>query len=122
MYSNEALDTPLLTVEEERQLGALNRQNYEYARERLILSNLRLVVSIAKTFSNYGLELSDLIGFGNLGLIKAVNRFDPTRGAKFSTYASWWIKQARRRGLTNDAATVRVPAHKQQRLIVESSG
>jgi RNA polymerase primary sigma factor len=115
MYSNQALGTPLLTVEEERQLGALNRQNNEYARERLILSNLRLVVSIAKTFSNYGLELPDLIGFGNLGLMKAVDRFDPTRGAKFSTYASWWIKQAIRRGLTNDAATVRVPANAQQK-------
>lgn len=72
-------------------------------------------MSIAKNFSNYGLALPDLIGFGNLGLIKAVDRFDPTRGAKFSTYASWWIKQAIRRGLTNDAATVRVPAHAQQK-------
>lgn len=115
MYANEALETPLLTVEEERRLGLLNQQGDETARQRLILSNLRLVVSIASTFSNYGLELADLIALGNSGLIKAVERFDPTQGAKFSTYSSWWIKQAIRRGLTHEAATIRVPAHAQQK-------
>lgn len=115
MYCNEALKTPLLTVEEERRLGVLNQKGDDNARERLILSNLRLVIKIAKDYSDMGLVLEDLIALGNVGLLKAVKRFDPSRGAKFSTYAPWWIKQAIRRGLTNDAATVRVPAHAQQR-------
>lgn len=115
LYLEEASETPLLSLEEEHRLGVLNMEGDEDARQRLIKSNLLLVVSLAKEFSGFGLELSDLIALGNVGLMRAVDRFDPDRGAKFSTYASWWIKQSIRRGLTNDAATVRVPAHVHQK-------
>jgi RNA polymerase primary sigma factor len=81
------------------------------ARERMILSNLRLVVTIAHDYVDLGLSLLDLISEGNIGLTKAVERFDPTKGAKLSTYAAWWIKQSIKRALANQSKTIRLPVH-----------
>lgn len=86
------------------------------ARERLIKANLRLVVKIAQDYAHMGLPLLDLISEGNIGLVKAVERFDPNRGAKLSTYAAWWIKQAVKRGLSNQARTIRVPVHMNDKI------
>jgi RNA polymerase primary sigma factor len=87
------------------------RRDAEDARHEFIRANLRLVVSIAKYFSRRGLPLADLIEEGNLGLLRAVDKFDPSRGFRFSTYATWWIRQAIRRGLLNTAGTVRIPSY-----------
>ena len=83
----------------------------EQARERMIKANLRLVVKIARDYEGFGLPLLDLINEGNIGLMKAVDKFDPTKGAKFSTYSSWWIKQAIKRSLSNQSKTIRLPIH-----------
>ena len=96
---------------EERELALLIARGDEEARNRMIRSNLRLVVSIAKHYTNRGMSLLDLIEEGNLGLLKAVGRFSPDQGCKFSTYASWWIKQTIRRALINKVKSVRVPAY-----------
>lgn len=111
-YIREISKTPLLTLEEERELGwkVLN-ENCPMARERMIRSNLRLVVAIAKHYSNRGLPLSDLIEEGNIGLMRAVEGFDPAQGARFSTYASWWIKQGIKRALVNANQPVHIPAY-----------
>lgn len=101
----------LLTAEEEKELARKVQKGEKKARDHMILSNLRLVVSIAKDHVNRGLSLLDLIEEGNLGLLKAVERFDPERGCRFSTYATWWIKQAVRRGLVNTSKTVRIPSY-----------
>ena len=101
----------LLTPEEELALAARIRRGDEPAREQMIKANLRLVVKIARDFEGLGLPLMDLISEGNIGLIKGVERFDPRKGAKLSTYASWWIKQAMRRALSNQSRTIRLPAH-----------
>jgi len=121
-YLREILRYPLLTAEQERRLGERvqdpdedDSERYE-ARERLIRSNLRLVVSVAKRFSGRGLVLPDLVEEGNLGLVHAAELFDPTRGVRFSTYATWWINQAVRRALVNTVKTVRVPRHLAQEL------
>jgi RNA polymerase primary sigma factor len=102
---------PLLTAEEERALGARIQRGDAQARERMIRANLRLVVSIAKLFTERGLSLQDLIAEGNVGLLKAAEKFDPNQGCRFSTYGSWWIKQAIRRALTNTVPSVRVPGY-----------
>jgi len=112
LYLREINRTPLLTAEEERELGwAIINEGCPEARERMIRANLRLVVSIAKQYANRGLPLTDLIEEGNIGLLRAVEGFDPSQGARFSTYASWWIKQAMKRALINATQPVHIPAY-----------
>lgn len=101
----------LLTPEEEVELAARIANGDEAARTRMIESNLRLVVKIAKDYTGYGLPLVDLISEGNLGLVRAVEKFDPQKGGKLSTYAAWWIKQSIKRALANQGKTVRLPVH-----------
>lgn len=111
IYLREIGQTPLLTREEEVVLAAKIKRGNKEARQRMIRANLRLVVKIAHDYARYGLPLLDLISEGNIGLMKAVERFDPKKGGKFSTYAAWWIKQAIRRALANQSKTIRLPAH-----------
>ena len=101
----------LLTPEQEIELAVKIKKGDVEARERMINSNLRLVVTIAHDYANFGLPLLDLISEGNIGLTKAVERFDPDKGAKLSTYAMWWIKQSIKRALANQGKTVRLPVH-----------
>ena len=110
-YLAEISKVPLLPPAEEKRLARLAKQGEGAARKKLIVSNLRLVVSIAKKYLYYGLPMQDLIEEGNLGLMKAVDRFDPERGCKFSTYATWWIRQAVTRALSNQGRTVRIPVY-----------
>jgi len=110
-YFDEVGNEALLTREEEVDLAKRIEQGDEQAREKLASSNLRLVISIAKKYRNYGLPFLDLIQEGNLGLMKAIEKFDWRKGYKFSTYATWWIRQAILKALTNRSRTVRVPAH-----------
>jgi len=112
LYLREIDKSALLTANEERELcWKIMHENCPYARDRMIRSNLRLVVNIAKRFSNRGLPLQDLIEEGNLGLLRAVEAFDPDQGARFSTYASWWIKQAIKRALINAVQPIHIPAY-----------
>ncbi len=111
LYMREVAQVPLLTVEEENALAARIHAGDEAAREHMIRANLRLVVKIAREYEGFGLPLLDLINEGNMGLMKAVERFDPAKGGKLSTYASWWIKQSIRRGIANQAKTIRLPIH-----------
>ncbi len=111
IYLREIGQTPLLTPQEEVQLARRIRRGDQQARQRMITANLRLVVKIAHDYARYGLPLLDLISEGNIGLMKAVDRFDPKKGGKLSTYAAWWIKQAIRRALANQSKTIRLPAH-----------
>src|SRR6056297_2588874 len=110
-YFDEVGNEALLTREEEVELAKSIEQGDREAREKLASSNLRLVISIAKKYRNYGLPFLDLIQEGNLGLMKAIEKFDWRKGYKFSTYATWWIRQAILKALTNRSRTVRVPAH-----------
>ncbi|NOY82823.1 MAG: RNA polymerase sigma factor RpoD/SigA [Kiritimatiellaeota bacterium] len=109
MYMQEIGRYPLISREEEAVLAKEISRGSEAARSKLIRSNLRLVVKIAHDFKGLGLPLVDLISEGNIGLMRAVERFDPAKGAKFSSYAAWWIKQAMRRALANQSRTVRIP-------------
>ncbi|MGH8279793.1 MAG: RNA polymerase sigma factor RpoS [Gammaproteobacteria bacterium] len=111
MYLSEIGYSPLLTPEEEIHFGRRVQQGDEVARRRMIESNLRLVVKIARKYLNRGLPLLDLIEEGNLGLIHAVEKFDPERGFRFSTYATWWIRQTIERGIMNQTRTIRLPVH-----------
>lgn len=111
LYMREVAQVPLLTIEEENALAARIHAGDEAAREHMIRANLRLVVKIAREYEGFGLPLLDLINEGNMGLMKAVERFDPAKGGKLSTYASWWIKQSIRRGIANQAKTIRLPIH-----------
>ncbi len=111
LYLSEIGASPLLTADEEKHFARLAQSGDERARARMIESNLRLVVKIARRYLNRGLPLLDLIEEGNLGLIHAVTKFDPERGFRFSTYATWWIRQTIERGIMNQAATVRLPVH-----------
>ena len=111
MYLREIGSLPLLKAEEEKAIAIAAKKGDEKARKKLIESNLRLVVSIAKHFVYHGLSLLDLIQEGNLGLMKAVEKFDPYKGFKFSTYATWWIRQAITRALADHANTIRIPVH-----------
>ena len=111
VYMREIAKTKLLTPEEEIELAARIAKGDERARARMIESNLRLVVKIAKDYANYGVPLVDLISEGNIGLIRAVEKFDPDKGGKLSTYAAWWIKQSIKRALANQGKTVRLPIH-----------
>lgn len=111
LYLQEIGQTKLLTPQEEVVLAKKIHRGDERAREQMIRANLRLVVKIARDYEEYGLPLLDLINEGNMGLMKAVERFDPAKGAKLSTYAAWWIKQAIRRALANQSKTIRLPVH-----------
>ncbi len=111
IYLNEIGFSPLLTAEEEVYFARKALKGDESARKRMIESNLRLVVKIARRYMNRGLALLDLIEEGNLGLIRAVEKFDPERGFRFSTYATWWIRQTIERALMNQTRTVRLPIH-----------
>ena len=111
LYLREIGQVELLSPEEEGELAKRVRAGDEAARQRMIRANLRLVVHIAGEYAQLGLPLLDLVSEGNIGLMKAVDRFDPDKGTKFSTYAAWWIKQCIRRALSNDGKTVRLPAH-----------
>ncbi len=111
LYLREIGQTPLLTLEEEIRLARRIKRGDKKAREHMIKANLRLVVKIARDYEGYGLPLLDLINEGNIGLMKGVERFDPKKGAKLSTYAAWWIKQAIKRALANQSKTIRLPVH-----------
>ena len=110
-YLREINETALLTANEEKELSNAITAGSHEARDRMVRANLRLVVNIARAYSNKGLPLQDLIEEGNLGLLRAVEGFDPTMGTRFSTYASYWIKQSIKRALVNTAKTIRVPAY-----------
>ena len=114
LYLDEIGSTPLLTAAEEVFVARASLAGDEAARHRMINSNLRLVVMIAKRYTNRGLPLLDLIEEGNLGLMRAVEKFDPERGFRFSTYATWWIRQSIERALMNQGRTIRLPIHIQK--------
>jgi RNA polymerase primary sigma factor len=111
VYLREIGQVALLTPEQEFNLAARVRAGDEEARTHMIRANLRLVVKIAHDYASFGLPMADLIAEGNIGLIKAVERFDPGKGSKLSTYAAWWIKQSIKRALANQSKTIRLPVH-----------
>src|SRR5277367_2595897 len=111
LYLREIGQVKLLTPQEEIQLAAKIKKGDKKAREHMIKANLRLVVKIARDYEGIGLPLLDLISEGNIGLMKAVERFDPAKGGKLSTYGSWWIKQSIKRALANQSKTIRLPIH-----------
>ncbi|MEM9587578.1 MAG: sigma-70 family RNA polymerase sigma factor, partial [Planctomycetota bacterium] len=110
-YLREINETALLSADEELQLAAQIADGDVMARDRMVRANLRLVVNIARGYTGKGLGLQDLIEEGNLGLLRAVEGFDPNVGTRFSTYASYWIKQSIKRALINSAKTIRIPAY-----------
>lgn len=116
LYLRDIGKYPLLNAEEEIELAKRTSDGDAEARSKIILSNLRLVVNIAKRYQNQGLGLMDLIEEGNLGLIKAVEKFDVSKGCRFSTYATWWIRQFINRSITHHGNLVRLPSHKQENL------
>ena len=131
MYLREIGQIPLLTYEEEIALAQKVLENDEEAKQKLIESNLRLVVSIAKKHTNRGLKMLDLIQEGNMGLMKAVEKFEYEKGFKFSTYATWWIRQAITRAIADQGRTIRIPVHmietinkikKESRIILQETG
>src|SRR6202161_3409769 len=111
IYLREIMQTPLLTAQQEIELAARIKKGDQKARTWMIKANLRLVVKIAHDYSNFGLPLLDLISEGNIGLMKAVERFDPAKGGKLSTYGAWWIKQSIKRALANQSKTISLPVH-----------
>lgn len=117
LYLREVCETELLTPAQEVALAARIKKGDAQARELMIKANLRLVVKIAREYEHCGLPLLDLINEGNIGLMKAVERFDPTKGAKLSTYAAWWIKQSIRRALSNQSKLIRLPVHAGDKLL-----
>ncbi|MDF3129407.1 RNA polymerase sigma factor RpoD/SigA [Kiritimatiellaeota bacterium B1221] len=115
-YLRSISQEPLLTREEENELAVYIKQGDPEAIEKMVKANLRLVVKIARNYSGLGVSLMDLIAEGNIGLMKAVERFDPEKGGKMSTYGAWWIKQAIKRALTNQSKTIRLPSHMLEKL------
>ena len=116
LYVQEVSQTPLLTPAEEIELAARIAQGDMAAKDRMIRANLRLVIKIAREFEYCGLPLLDLISEGNIGLTRAVEKFDPAKGAKLSTYSAWWIKQSMKRALANQTKTIRLPVHMVDRM------
>lgn len=116
LYLRDAVETPLLNAKEEVELARRIQKGDDVAREHMIRANLRLVIKIAREYEDYGLPLLDLVNEGNIGLMRAVERFDPDRGAKLSTYAAWWIKQSIKRALSNQSKSIRLPIHIVQEL------
>jgi RNA polymerase primary sigma factor len=116
IYLQQISAIPLITVQDEIELAKLIQKGDLKAREKMITANLRLVVKIAQYYANIGLSLLDLINEGNIGLMKAVERFDPSKGGKLSTYAAWWIKQSIKRALANQSKTIRLPVHMVDRV------
>lgn len=116
LYLREIGREKLLTPEEEIRLAGRIKRGDKAARERMITANLRLVVKLATDYANLGLPLLDLVSEGNIGLMKAVERFDPQKGGKLSTYAAWWIKQSIKRALANQGRTIRVPVHQIEKI------
>ncbi len=117
LYLKDIRDLPLLTAEEEKELALKIRKGNKKARQKMIKSNLRLVINIAKKYSYLGVPMLDLIEEGNLGLMKAVTKYDPDRGYRFSTYAAWWIKQYITRAVANQGKTVRIPVYVMEMLM-----
>lgn len=116
-YLGEINDTPLLSAEEEKELAHRIEDGDSEARDHMVRANLRLVVNIARSYAGKGLSLQDLIAEGNLGLLRAVEGFDPGMNTRFSTYASYWIKQSMKRAVINTAKTIRIPAYMNELLI-----
>src|SRR5438093_12555270 len=110
-YLREINETPLLTADQEKELAYRIAEGDQTARDQMVRANLRLVVNIARGYAGKGLALQDLIEEGNLGVLRAVEGFDPTMDTRFSTYASYWIKQSIKRALANTAKTIRIPAY-----------
>ena len=117
LYLKDIRDLPLLTAEEEREVAQKVKKGNKKARQKMIKSNLRLVINIAKKYSYLGVPMLDLIEEGNLGLMKAVTKYDPDRGYRFSTYAAWWIKQFITRAVANQGKTVRIPVYVMEMLM-----
>ncbi|MBX3747881.1 MAG: RNA polymerase sigma factor RpoD/SigA [Verrucomicrobiae bacterium] len=115
-YLREVCEVPLLTPDQEVELAQRIQKGDQRAREHMIRANLRLCVKIARDYEHHGVPLLDLVNEGNIGLMKAVDYFDPTKGAKFSTYSSWWIKQAIKRAVANQSRTIRIPIHLRDRI------
>ena len=115
-YFKDVRHIPLLTPQEEIDLATRIQKGDNQAREQMIKSNLRLVISIAKKYMNLGIPLSDLIEEGNIGLMRAVDKFDPTRGFRFSTYAAWWIKQSVSRSIVDQGKMIRIPVYMNEEL------
>jgi RNA polymerase primary sigma factor len=111
LYLRQIAEIPLLTPDQEVQLARRIKRGDQKAETEMVSANLRLVVKIARDYANFGLPLLDLISEGNIGLMKAVERFDPKKGGKLSTYAAWWIKQSIKRALANQTKTIRLPIH-----------
>lgn len=116
-YLKDVRPIPLLTAEEEITLSKKIQKGDKDAREKMIRANLRLVISIAKRYVNLGVPLSDLIEEGNIGLMKSVEKFDPTRGFRFSTYAAWWIKQGISRAIIDQGKMIRVPVYMNEEIL-----
>jgi len=110
-YLKEVSQYPLISPKREIELSVLIKKGDKEAIAEMTRANLRLVIKIAREYANLGLPLLDLISEGNIGLVKAVKRFDPSKGGKMSTYGSWWIKQAIKRALANQSKTIRLPIH-----------
>ena len=117
LYLKDIRDLPLLTPEEEKELANKVKKGNKKARQRMIKSNLRLVINIAKKYNYLGVPMLDLIEEGNLGLMKAVTKYDPDKGYRFSTYAAWWIKQFITRAVANQGKTVRIPVYVMEMLM-----
>src|SRR5215467_13231823 len=116
-YLREINETPLLSAEEEKELAQRIEEGDSEARDHMVRANLRLVVNIARSYMGKGLGLQDLIAEGNLGLLRAVEGFDPSMNTRFSTYASYWIKQSIKRAVINTGKTIRIPAYMNELLV-----
>lgn len=117
LYLKQINEVPLLSADEEKDLGwRIINDNDSSAKDRMIRANLRLVISISKNYVNRGLSLADLIEEGNIGLVRAVEKFDPAAGCRFSTYATWWIKQAISRAIADESRNIRIPTHAMENI------